>query len=56
LEPDAGSGTGVTIDQILQEKKTFDLSLSFEKLGTDDGEKGWRNPGEYHAKYCRWSH
>jgi WD40 repeat protein len=31
----------VTIESILQEKQTFDLSLNFEKLGTGDAERGW---------------
>lgn len=31
----------VTIESILHEKKTFDLSLHFEKLGVDDKNKGW---------------
>ncbi|KAF2751864.1 hypothetical protein M011DRAFT_491378 [Sporormia fimetaria CBS 119925] len=44
LDPDAGSRGGITIDQILQEKKTFDLSVQFEKLGTDDVQPGWRSP------------
>ncbi|KAL1796350.1 hypothetical protein ACET3X_004890 [Alternaria dauci] len=43
LPPDAGSASDstVTIESILQEKKTFDLSLNFEKLGVDDNERGW---------------
>jgi WD40 repeat protein len=45
LPVDVGSATTgqVTIEQILEEKKTFDLSLSFEKLGVDEG-RGWRKP------------
>ena len=31
----------VTIESILEEKKRFDLSLSFEKLGVDDTDQGW---------------
>ncbi|CBX94461.1 hypothetical protein IAQ61_009692 [Plenodomus lingam] len=31
----------VTIETILQEKKTFDLSLNFEKLGTNDADREW---------------
>lgn len=46
MEPDAGSssGDGITLDAILQEKKTFDLSLNFEKLGVDDQNHGWSSP------------
>ncbi|CAG5179313.1 uncharacterized protein ALTATR162_LOCUS9140 [Alternaria atra] len=43
LPPDTGSASDspTTIESILQEKKTFDLSLNFEKLGVDDKERGW---------------
>ena len=43
LPSDTGSASGstITIESILQEKKTFDLSLNFEKLGVDDSERGW---------------
>jgi hypothetical protein len=47
LAPDAGSvseGDSITIEQILQEKKTFDLSINFEKLRLDGGERGWLVP------------
>ncbi|KAK5153023.1 hypothetical protein LTR04_006291 [Oleoguttula sp. CCFEE 6159] len=46
LPLDAGSASkgDLTIEKILEEKKTFDLSVSFEKLGKDDDEKGWRLP------------
>jgi hypothetical protein len=46
LPPDAGAdfGSKVTLEQILQEKKTFDVSLSFEKLGVDD-DHSWQRPG-----------
>lgn len=41
--PDIGAGSdgAVTIEKILQEKKTFDLSLNFEKLGVDDQNLSW---------------
>jgi WD40 repeat protein len=47
LPLDAGSthSDHVSIEQILQEKKTFDLSLRFEKLGVDDHDRGWHSPG-----------
>ncbi|KAF2856734.1 hypothetical protein T440DRAFT_383583 [Plenodomus tracheiphilus IPT5] len=43
LPPDIGSSAEeiVTIETILQEKKTFDLSLNFEKLGVNDADRGW---------------
>jgi len=46
LPPDtgAGSNSSVTIESILHEKKTFDLSLSFEKLGVEDGKREWAIP------------
>lgn len=46
LPPDtgAGSNSSVTIESILQEKKTFDLSLNFEKLGVEDGKRIWTVP------------
>ncbi|KAG9531769.1 hypothetical protein KCU86_g1380, partial [Aureobasidium melanogenum] len=31
----------LTIEKILEEKRTFDMSLQFERLGTDDGAHGW---------------
>ncbi|OCK77637.1 hypothetical protein K432DRAFT_114919 [Lepidopterella palustris CBS 459.81] len=46
LPPDAGSTSkgDFTIEQILQEKRQFDLSTNFEKLGVDGEEKGWHLP------------
>ncbi|KAF1354482.1 hypothetical protein EJ07DRAFT_168227 [Lizonia empirigonia] len=46
LPPDtgAGSNSSVTIESILQEKKTFDLGLNFEKLGVEDGKSIWTVP------------
>jgi WD40 repeat protein len=43
LPSDIGSASDslVTIESILEEKKNFDLSLNFEKLGVDDTERGW---------------
>ena len=38
----------LTIEKILEEKKIFDLALSFEKTGSKDGEK-WTLPGRM---YC----
>lgn len=35
----------LTLETLLEEKKTFDLSSQFEKLGTDDSEHGWTEPG-----------
>ncbi|USP82677.1 hypothetical protein yc1106_09951 [Curvularia clavata] len=43
LPPDIGAASDdqVTIESVLQEKKRFDLSLNFEKLGIDDTDQGW---------------
>ncbi|CAO2657514.1 Nn.00g036400.m01.CDS01 [Neocucurbitaria sp. VM-36] len=43
LPPDIGAASdgSITIETILQEKKTFDLSLNFEKLGVDDKDRPW---------------
>ncbi|KAF1991877.1 hypothetical protein K402DRAFT_409410 [Aulographum hederae CBS 113979] len=45
LPPDAGANPtkdDITIEKVLEEKKVFDLSLNFERLGFDEKEKGWR--------------
>ncbi|KAF2709574.1 WD40 repeat-like protein [Pleomassaria siparia CBS 279.74] len=46
LSPDAGvtAGSDVTIEQLLQEKRTFDMSLNFEKMGINDARYGWKTP------------
>ncbi|KAF9699130.1 hypothetical protein EKO04_003247 [Ascochyta lentis] len=46
LPPDigAGSSSSVTIESILHEKKTFDVSLNFEKLGVEDDRRLWAVP------------
>ncbi|KAJ4989803.1 hypothetical protein SVAN01_04640 [Stagonosporopsis vannaccii] len=46
LSLDAGTGLdrSVTIESILHEKRTFDLSLNFEKLGVKDADRGWAVP------------
>ncbi|MCJ1310919.1 hypothetical protein MMC25_004587 [Agyrium rufum] len=46
LSPGAGtlSKDSLTIEKILEEKKIFDISVRFEKLGSDDGIKGWTEP------------
>jgi len=31
----------LTLETLLEEKKTFDLATQFEKLGTEDGKTGW---------------
>jgi WD40 repeat protein len=44
LPPEIGTGSNhaITIESILQEKKTYDTSLNFEKLGLDDDkDRGW---------------
>ncbi|EMC94443.1 hypothetical protein BAUCODRAFT_132353 [Baudoinia panamericana UAMH 10762] len=47
LPPDAGviSKGDLTLETLLEEKKTFDVSVRFEKLGVHDGgERGWKVP------------
>ncbi|KAI5197609.1 WD40 repeat-like protein [Aureobasidium subglaciale] len=43
LPPSAGSTNkgDLTIEKILEEKRIFDMSVQFERLGTDDGAHGW---------------
>jgi hypothetical protein len=43
LPSDVGSDSSdhVTIESVLQEKKAFDTSLNFERLGLDDRGRGW---------------
>jgi len=31
----------LTLETLLEEKKTFDLATQFEKLGTEDAETAW---------------
>lgn len=52
LPPDAGtvSKGDLTIEKLLEEKKTFDMSAQFEKLGTtDDAITGWTSPSPENA-------
>lgn len=35
----------ITIEQVLTEKKTYDLSQSFEKVDLDEKSLGWTEPG-----------
>lgn len=35
----------MTIERILEEKRTFDLSLGLEKVGIDEDNRGWSLPG-----------
>ncbi|KAK5126556.1 hypothetical protein LTR85_009490 [Meristemomyces frigidus] len=46
LPHDAGtvSKGDLTLEVLLEEKKSFDLSAQFEKLGTEDGVGGWKKP------------
>lgn len=52
LAPDVGQSSGDdtnnwTIQGLLEEKKTFDQSVNFERYGADGSEKGlWSVPGE----------
>ncbi|KAF2997367.1 hypothetical protein E8E13_004314 [Curvularia kusanoi] len=49
LPGDTGAGTtsSVTLESILHEKKTFDLSLNFEKLGVEDASREWAVPAPF---------
>lgn len=46
LPADAGSinKDSLTVEQILHEKRLYDLSINFEKISTDDTDKGWTSP------------
>lgn len=35
----------LTIENILEEKKTFDLNVRFERFGLADDDRGWSLPG-----------
>jgi WD40 repeat protein len=50
LDTGSASDNPITIESILQEKKTFDLSLNFEKLGIDDAKRGWTLQAPVEAK------
>lgn len=47
LPPDAGTVNegDLTIEEIIEEKKVFDLSVNFERFGVDDANRGWSLPG-----------
>lgn len=34
----------LTLEKLLEEKKAFDMTTQFEKLGTDDTATGWTKP------------
>jgi hypothetical protein len=47
--PDSAGTTSkgdLTLETLLEEKRVFDVSVRFEKLGADDGEGKWKLPGE----------
>ena len=48
LPADAGTTEkgDMTIERILEEKKSFDLSVNFEKRGLEDVRKEWSLPGQ----------
>ncbi|KXT07330.1 hypothetical protein AC578_432 [Pseudocercospora eumusae] len=52
LPYDAGnvSRGDLTIETLLEEKKTFDVSVKFEKLGLEDANLGWSRPVPSTAK------
>lgn len=37
----------MTLETLLEEKRNFDVSVRFEKLGLSDGNDGWSSPGEF---------
>ena len=50
----------MTLETLLEEKRAFDLSVKFEKLGSEDeSARGWREPGiqfpQLHRWQARWS-
>lgn len=49
MPADSGSVSkgDLTLETLLEEKKTFDLSVRFEKLGVEDGNTGWKSPSNY---------
>ena len=49
MPPDAGhfEKDDLTIEKILEEKKVFDLSLSFEKVDTAGSDREWKHPGMF---------
>ena len=55
LPQDAGviSKGDLTLETLLEEKRTFDLRVKFEKLGNEDVATGWRQPGEWIAFLTR---
>ncbi|KAF2000249.1 WD40 repeat-like protein [Amniculicola lignicola CBS 123094] len=54
LPKDAGSTSSntMTIEQILQEKKTFDLSINFTKMRLEDQNHGWYLPDPRTPRIC----
>jgi len=34
----------LTLETLLEEKKNFDISVQFEKLGVEGGDAGWSLP------------
>jgi hypothetical protein len=59
LPPDVGQASGddthnLTIQSLLEEKKTFDHTVSFERYGKEGKEnEGWSVPGESVLCYSR---
>jgi hypothetical protein len=40
----------LTIEALLEEKKTFDIATKFEKLGVEDAAAGWRLPAPSNSR------
>ena len=56
LSDDAGTVKkgDLTLEVLLEEKRTFDLSVKFEKLGTEDAVGGWSRHGmDYPDLACK---
>ncbi len=44
----------LTIENILEEKKIFDLNVRFERFGVADGDRSWSLPGRYKSLFLSW--
>lgn len=58
LPSDAGTASrnSFTIEKLLDEKKTFDLSVKFEKLGSDgENDDAWSLRCPYHFPICTFA-
>jgi hypothetical protein len=44
----------LTIERLLDEKRSFDLATQFEKLGTENEETGWKKPCLFSMTQCEY--